>query len=75
MKPVLVTGASGFVGWHVAKLLTEKGWRVRALARPTSQLRELEVERVDGDLRDAGSLERAAMGCFAVFHVDRKSVV
>ena len=69
MKPVLVTGASGFVGWHVAKLLTEKGWRVRALARPTSQLRELEVERVDGDLRDAGSLERAAMGCGAVFHV------
>ena len=69
MKPVLLTGASGFVGWHVAKLLTEKGWRVRALVRPTSQLRELEVERVDGDLRDAGSLERAAMGCSAVFHL------
>ena len=69
MKPVLVTGASGFVGWHVAKLLTEKGWRVRALVRPASQLRELDVERVDGDLRDAGSLERAVEGCSAVFHV------
>ncbi len=69
MKPVLVTGASGFVGWHVARLLTEKGWRVRALVRPASQLRELDVERVDGDLRDAGSLERATAGCGAVFHV------
>ena len=69
MKPALVTGASGFVGWHVARLLTEKGWRVRALVRPASQLRELDVERIDGDLRDAGSLERAAMGCGAVFHV------
>ena len=69
MKPVLVTGASGFVGWHVAKLLTEKGWRVRALVRPASQLRELDVERVDGDLQDAGSLERAVEGCSAVFHV------
>src|SRR5947209_16278976 len=31
MKPALVTGASGFVGWHVARLLLERGYKVRAL--------------------------------------------
>ena len=48
MKPTLVTGASGFIGWHVARLLTERGQKVRALVRPTSRLRELEVEPVVG---------------------------
>jgi dihydroflavonol-4-reductase len=69
MKPTLVTGASGFIGWHVARLLSEQGNRVRALVRPASNLRELEVERVLGDLRDPGSLERAVAGCGRVFHV------
>ena len=69
MKPTLVTGASGFIGWHVARLLTERGQKVRALVRPTSALREVEVERVAGDLRDAGSLDRAVAGCGRVFHV------
>jgi dihydroflavonol-4-reductase len=68
-RPVLVTGASGFLGWHVARLLVERGRRVRALVRPTSQVRELEVERAEGDLRDAASLRRAVAGCEAVFHV------
>ena len=67
--PVLVTGASGFVGWHVARLLAARGWRVRALVRPTSALRELDVERVVGDLRDETSLRSAVEGCCAVFHV------
>jgi dihydroflavonol-4-reductase len=65
----LVTGASGFLGWHVAHVLAERGHRVRALCRPTSQLRELEVERVAGDLRDPDSLRRAVEGCELVFHV------
>jgi dihydroflavonol-4-reductase len=65
----LVTGASGFLGWHVARLLAERGHRVRALCRPTSQLRELDVERVAGDLRDPDSLGRAVVGCELVFHV------
>ena len=69
MKPILVTGASGFIGWHVARLLMEKGWRVRALVRPTSHLRELDAERVEGDLLDAASLEKAVAGCSGVFHV------
>jgi len=65
----LVTGASGFLGWHVAHLLAERGHRVRALCRPASQLRELDAERVEGDLRDPDSLRRAIVGCELVFHV------
>jgi dihydroflavonol-4-reductase len=42
---------------------------VRALCRPTSQLRELTVEEVSGDLRDLDSLHRAVDGCSQVFHV------
>lgn len=69
MKPTLVTGATGFVGWHVARRLIETGHRVRALVRPGSRLRELEAEAVAGDLRDPESLARAAAGCGLVFHV------
>src|SRR5574340_75605 len=69
MKPTLVTGASGFVGWHVARVLSERGHRVRALVRPQSRLRDLDAEPVTGDLRDPASLERAAAGCGLVFHV------
>lgn len=69
MRPVLVTGASGFVGWHVARLLRESGYPVRALVRPASRIRELEVEPVTGDLRDPASLARAVAGCALVFHV------
>jgi dihydroflavonol-4-reductase len=65
----LVTGASGFLGWHVAHALAERGYRVRALCRPASQIRELDVERVTGDLRDPDSLRRAVEGCALVFHV------
>jgi len=70
LKPTLVTGASGFVGWHVARKLLERGHSVRALVRATSRLRELDgVEAVTGDLRDPASLERAVAGCGLVFHV------
>ena len=42
---------------------------MRALCRPTSELRELDVERITGDLRDAESLARAVEGCDRVYHV------
>jgi dihydroflavonol-4-reductase len=65
----LVTGASGFLGWHVARSLIEQGHPVRALCRPDSEIRELQVERITGDLRDAESLARAVEGCERVYHV------
>ncbi|MGH9583765.1 MAG: hopanoid-associated sugar epimerase [Bryobacteraceae bacterium] len=69
MSLIFVTGASGFVGWHVANLLLERGDRVRALCRPSSQIRELDIECAPGDLRDRDSLARAVSGCELVFHV------
>jgi dihydroflavonol-4-reductase len=66
---VLVTGASGFLGWHVAHTLTARGHKVRALVRSTSKLQDLDVEAVTGDLRDPASLARAVAGCKLVFHV------
>ena len=68
----LVTGATGFVGWHVARLLAEKGDSVRVLLRPTSQSRVLEglnVDRAFGDLREPSSLRKALEGVSRVFHV------
>ncbi|MSV30780.1 MAG: NAD-dependent epimerase/dehydratase family protein [Bryobacterales bacterium] len=69
MRPILVTGASGFIGWHVARALQSAGRAVRALIRPTSKLRDLEVETAIGDLRDPASLAKAVAGCEAVYHV------
>ena len=68
-KPALVTGASGFLGWHVARVLVERGYPVRALVRPGSRVDGLDLEVVTGDLRDPASLDRAAAGCGLVFHV------
>ena len=67
-----VTGATGFLGSHVARVLAEQGAQLRLLVRPTSDLRniaDLNAERVEGDLRDPASIERALAGCDALFHV------
>lgn len=70
MKPTLVTGATGFIGWHVARKLLERGDRVRVFVRDASRLRELEgVEVSVGDLRDGESLGRAVAGCGVVYHL------
>jgi len=67
-----VTGATGFLGSHVARVLAERGADLRLLVRPTSNLKNLEglkAETATGDLRDAASLEKAMSGCDTVFHV------
>ncbi|MBS1852623.1 MAG: NAD-dependent epimerase/dehydratase family protein [Acidobacteria bacterium] len=67
-----VTGATGFLGSHVARVLAERGATLRLLVRPTSDLRNIETlpaDRAVGDLRDAASLEKAMAGCDTVFHV------
>ena len=69
MKPVLVTGVSGFLGWHVARVLIERGYAVRALVRPGSRVTGIPVTSITGDLRERASLDRAAAGCGFVFHV------
>ena len=70
MKPTLITGATGFVGWHVARKLLERGHRLRALVRDPARIRDLDgIELVRGDLRDSDSLARAVEGCGVVFHV------
>lgn len=68
----LVSGATGFVGSHVARRLAASGESVRALARPGSRRQALEgvaVEWVEGDLRDESSLDRALAGVNRVYHV------
>ncbi len=68
----LVTGATGFVGSAVLRTLIDHGWRTRALVRPNSDRRNLaglDVDLVEGDLRDPESLARAMVGCEALFHV------
>jgi dihydroflavonol-4-reductase len=67
-----VTGATGFLGSHVARVLAEQGAELRLLVRPTSDLRNLEglnADRVVGDLRDPASIEKSLSGCHALFHV------
>lgn len=70
-KPVLVTGASGFVGSHIVRQLVESGRKVRVLLRKTSSRAALEglpVEIALGDVLDPASLRTAMQGCTSVFY-------
>src|SRR5580693_10020502 len=67
-----VTGATGFVGSHVAQVLAAQGADLRLLGRSGSDLRNiqgLKADRVIGDLRDPESIEKGMAGCDVVFHV------
>src|SRR5438132_13076282 len=68
----LVTGATGFVGSAVARVLLKAGHPVRVLARPRSDRRNLKglsVDIVQGSLEDAASLAVAVAGRRYLFHV------
>jgi len=68
----LITGATGFLGSHVARQLAERGESIRVLVRPSSDVRALDgipAERFWGDLRDVGSLDRALEGVARIYHV------
>ncbi|RMF49154.1 MAG: NAD-dependent epimerase/dehydratase family protein, partial [Anaerolineae bacterium] len=68
---VFLTGGTGFLGHHLVPLLVRAGYRVRLLARPTSNLAWLPrhgVEVFPGDITQPQSLETAMHGCCAVIH-------
>ena len=72
MTLALITGASGFVGSNLARRLSNDGWEVRCLVRPTSRtgpLESLGVELGRGSLDDAASLADAVRGVDVVFHL------
>ena len=72
IKEALVTGASGFVGSHVSRLLLERGWRVRVFVRSTSplfHLQEFPTQVFRGDIQDVAALRAAMRGVGTVFHV------
>jgi dihydroflavonol-4-reductase len=67
-----VTGATGFLGSHVARQLLARGGDLRLLIRSTSRLdniADIAAERVVGELRDLDSLKKGMAGCEFVFHV------
>lgn len=67
-----VTGATGFVGSHVARATADQGADLRLLVRAnsiTKNIDDVKADRVTGDLRDPASLEKGIAGCDVVFHV------
>jgi dihydroflavonol-4-reductase len=71
-KTAFITGATGFVGGHVARLLVEQNWKVAALHRAGSSnpyLSGVDLDWRSGDLRDPDRVRRAMAGCAVVFHV------
>ena len=72
MKKALLTGGTGFIGYHLVRQLVQEDVAVRCLVRHTSSrfhLKSFEIEYCVGNLDDFDSLRRAVKGCDMVFHV------
>jgi dihydroflavonol-4-reductase len=72
LPSTLVTGATGFLGGHITRLLVQRGDEVRALVRPGSEVGSLEgpeVAIVRGDVADRRAVRRALRGVDRVFHL------
>jgi len=64
-----LTGASGFIGGHLAARLVRDGWRVRALVHKSRLSGPGNIESVSGDVRDFDLLKRALQGVDVLFHL------
>jgi nucleoside-diphosphate-sugar epimerase len=72
MKSALITGATGFIGSHLAESLLSKGYRVKCLIRKTSNLRwlkDLPIEYIYGDLFTRDALQAAVRDVDYVYHL------
>ncbi len=70
----LVTGANGFLGSHLVRMLLDKGWEVRSLVRKRNESAPASGNEIfHGDIRDFGMIEPAFRGIDVVFHVAAKS--
>ena len=74
-QPILVTGATGYVGGRLIPALLDDGYRVRAMGRSLDKLacrpwaRHEQIELVQGDVLDRGSLEKACRGCRSAYYL------
>ena len=72
MAKILITGATGFIGYHLTRALLGQGHEVSCLVRNSSNLDRLAglpVRRANGDVTDAESLRRIMPGYDAVYHL------